>query len=296
MAVCLSHDKDACFSYDKHGPVSGVDRYEQQSRLTRERLLDAALLEFSSCGFEGASTRSIAKRAGCHQPQINYHFESKEALWEATMTRLFLEMAGEFAQVARIADPVVKFETTLRVFVHYAARRPELNRIMVAEAMAQTSRLKWIVENFSRDAYERLLRNWRDVRTSGVGADIDERLVYHLFIGAASLLWANAPEAQLIDPSILAHDPATVSAHADALVLFFLPTQKSSRIAKAKPTRAKTPAARSTAVKRTATRLTATKPTTARKSAARRKPIATRTVTVKRTAAGKQTTKRKNAK
>lgn len=213
--------------------MNTAERHEQQSMLTRERLLDAALLEFSANGFEGASTRSIAKRARCHQPQINYHFASKEALWEATMTRLFLEMAAELAPIDSIGDPIVKFETTLRTFVHYAARRPELNRIMVAEAMTQTPRLKWIVENCSRDAYERVLSMWREVRAAGAGAEIDERLVYHLFIGAASLLWANAPEAQLLDPSISAYDPGVIDAHADALVLFFLPPRKKPRASKA---------------------------------------------------------------
>jgi TetR/AcrR family transcriptional regulator len=203
--------------------VTPTDRHAKQSTLTRERLLDAALIEFSACGFEGASTRSIAARAGCHQPQINYHFDSKEALWEATMSRLFAEMAAEFQTIDTISDPVVKFETAVRLFVGYAARRPELNRIMVAEAMAETPRLKWIVDGFSKTAYDRLLNIWRDVRADGHGADIDERLVYHVFIGAASLLWANAPEMQLIDPSVSADDPAIVQAHVDGLISLFLP-------------------------------------------------------------------------
>ena len=37
----------------------------------RERLLDAALVEFGAKGFDGASTRAIARRIGAHQPQIN---------------------------------------------------------------------------------------------------------------------------------------------------------------------------------------------------------------------------------
>lgn len=209
--------------------MSPADRHEKQSTLTRERLLDAALTEFSACGFEGASTRDIATRAGCHQPQINYHFDSKEALWEATMSRLFAEIAIEFESVDDIADPVEKFKTAIHRFVRYAARRPELNRIMVAEAMAQTPRLKWIVDTFTRSAYHRLLGIWRDVRATGQGADIDERLVYHLFVGAASLLWANAPEMQLIDPSVSADDPKIVEAHVDALVLLFLPTSSTKR-------------------------------------------------------------------
>ena len=59
----------------------------------RERLLDAALVEFGAKGFDGASTRAIARRTGAHQPQINYHFDSKEALWFAAVDHLFAELA-----------------------------------------------------------------------------------------------------------------------------------------------------------------------------------------------------------
>jgi hypothetical protein len=47
----------------------------------REALLESALVEFGAKGFDGASTRTIALRVQAHQPQINYHFESKTALW-----------------------------------------------------------------------------------------------------------------------------------------------------------------------------------------------------------------------
>ncbi len=52
-------------------------------------LLEAAATEFAAHGFAGASTRRIAERAGAHQPQINYHFTSKEQLWRATVDHLF---------------------------------------------------------------------------------------------------------------------------------------------------------------------------------------------------------------
>src|SRR3984893_9824525 len=55
----------------------------------RQQLLDSALVEFGAKGFDGASTRSIAQRVDAHQPQINYHFASKEALWAAPVAPLF---------------------------------------------------------------------------------------------------------------------------------------------------------------------------------------------------------------
>src|ERR1700688_3725269 len=51
----------------------------------RERILRAALDEFARSGFDGTTTRSIAKIAGVTPPLILYHFESKEKLWLATV-------------------------------------------------------------------------------------------------------------------------------------------------------------------------------------------------------------------
>ena len=55
----------------------------------RQALLESALVEFGAKGFDGASTRAIASRVQAHQPQINYHFESKDKLWTAAVDYLF---------------------------------------------------------------------------------------------------------------------------------------------------------------------------------------------------------------
>ena len=66
-----------------------------QVRLRRARtdiraaLLESALVEFGTKGFDGASTLAIARRVEAHQPQINYHFQSKEALWTTAVDYLF---------------------------------------------------------------------------------------------------------------------------------------------------------------------------------------------------------------
>lgn len=49
----------------------------------RTDVIDAALVEFGTGGFEGASTSAIAKRAGIHQPYIYAMFENKRELFLA---------------------------------------------------------------------------------------------------------------------------------------------------------------------------------------------------------------------
>lgn len=191
----------------------------KSSELVRTRLLDAAMTEFAAHGFEGSSTRAIARRAGAHQPQINYHFESKEALWRAVMDRMMDEIDAHLANEE--SEPRAFVESLIRGLVRFAAARPELNRMMIHEASAPGDRLTWLIETHIRPRYEGFLAGWTMMRADGHGRDISPDLVYHLMIGAASLLHANAPEAEALI-GITPSDPEVVERHADAMVTLFL--------------------------------------------------------------------------
>jgi AcrR family transcriptional regulator len=58
-------------------------RRGRSTEATRERLIDAALDAFGLNGFDGASTRDIARRAGANLAAIPYHFGGKEGLHRA---------------------------------------------------------------------------------------------------------------------------------------------------------------------------------------------------------------------
>jgi AcrR family transcriptional regulator len=199
-------------------------RRQARSTATRAALLDAALAEFAAHGFEGASTRAIATAAGTHQPQINYHFDSKDELWRAAVDHLFArldETVGRHLRDSPSAlDDRARFARGLRAFVRAAAELPELNRIMVQEATTDSDRLRWIVERHTRPRFEQLTADWRALRARREVPDVDEAVLYYSLVGAASLAYVNAPEARL-----LGHDPqsdAFIDAHADALVTLFL--------------------------------------------------------------------------
>lgn len=54
---------------------------------TKDRLLDAAETLFMEHGFEATSLRLITAAAGANLAAANYHFGSKEALFQAVLTR-----------------------------------------------------------------------------------------------------------------------------------------------------------------------------------------------------------------
>ncbi len=199
-------------------------RPQARTAATRTALLDAALDEFAAHGFEGASTRAIAAAAGTHQPQINYHFESKEALWKAAVDHLFARLDRAVSDHLGEDDPGwdsrAGFAANIHAFVRAAAGLPELNRIMVQEATMDSERLHWIVERHTRPRFRLVTERWRTLREDGQVADIDEVVLYYSLVGAASLAYVNAPEARLLGHDTLAE--SFIEAHADALVTMFL--------------------------------------------------------------------------
>lgn len=205
-------------------PAPGRSRQNRGSEVVRAALLDAAITEFASKGFAGASGRRIAAAAGAHQSQINYHFASTGELWKAALLQLLDELDEAIAHQLSGVEPDDAASIgagTIRGLVFFAARRPELNRIMMHEGAAPSERLGWFVDERLRRRHDDLLAAWAPLRDAGIAADVDPDVLYHSLIGAASLFYANAPEAELlgIDPS----DRAVVERHADSLIALFLP-------------------------------------------------------------------------
>jgi TetR/AcrR family transcriptional regulator len=195
----------------------------------REALLESALVEFGAKGFDGASTRAIAQRVEAHQPQINYHFESKEALWEASVDYLFGLLGEAIGGAlpddlagASESDLAAAFAEGIRRFVRFAAEHPELNQIMVHEGTAASGRLVWITETHIKPYFEAIGSAWRLLREAGHVPLIDSDVLYYLLVGAVSQPYVTAAEVRLLagrDP----RDPEWIDAHAEALVSILLP-------------------------------------------------------------------------
>ncbi|CAG2133429.1 CerR family C-terminal domain-containing protein [Cupriavidus plantarum] len=65
----------------RHRPAAegGYQRGEE----TRARIIEAAIELFGTHGFDGASTRDIARHAGVNAPALQYYFDNKEGVYLA---------------------------------------------------------------------------------------------------------------------------------------------------------------------------------------------------------------------
>ena len=119
---------------------------------TRAELIEAALDVFGRLGFEGASTRAIAKAAGANLAAIVYHFGGKEALYLAVAEHV---AAGIFARmgatIAAVTGPAATasadaaraaLQTLMETFVEVilgSADAERWARFVVREQMQPTA-------------------------------------------------------------------------------------------------------------------------------------------------------------
>jgi AcrR family transcriptional regulator len=222
----------------RNPPPDGIVRTVRTRRSRtdiRRALLESALVEFGAKGFDGASTRAIAQRVDAHQPQINYHFVSKAALWTEAVDYLFSLLAeamhGLVPEQPTAVDTTQLAETFaegIRRFVAFAAEHPELNQIMVHEGTAASDRLTWMTQTHVKPFFDGIAVAWQALLDAGIAAPVNSEVLYYVLVGAASLPYVNAPEVRLLtgrDPSA----PAWIAAHANALVAILLPGLKYGR-------------------------------------------------------------------
>jgi AcrR family transcriptional regulator len=195
-------------------------------RGARERILVAALQVFAERGFDGARTREIADRAGANLGLITYYFDTKEKLWQAAVGLAFLELQTELgdvmAPVAAQGDQRDRVERVLRGFVHFVARRPEFMRLMNDEGKRDSERMRWLADHHVRPLNLAIRRLIEAAAGSGGIAPIAPEILHYIALGAAGLVYSQAPECSYVtgvDPT----REGFADAHADALVRLLLP-------------------------------------------------------------------------
>lgn len=199
-----------------------ISRTRRDRSDIRELLIESAVVEFAMHGFEGAATRSIAERADAHQPQINYHFASKQDLWRAAVDHLFGLLDAELAGIEDIEDPAEAFAESIRRLVFFANKNPNLNRIIVQETSSENPRTRWLAETHVRPRFNERRSIWRQLVADGIAAPIPEELVHHILIGAVSLPYvARSETCLLLETDEL--DSSLIAAHAEGLIATFMP-------------------------------------------------------------------------
>jgi len=109
----------------------------------RARILAAAIAEFASRGFKGASMDAIAARTQTTRALINYYFGSKERLYLAVLERVYAEIreAENELELAHLA-PADAIRRIVEFTYDYYVGHEYFVRLVVAENQAKGRHMK----------------------------------------------------------------------------------------------------------------------------------------------------------
>jgi AcrR family transcriptional regulator len=152
----------------------------------RENILTASLEYFGTLGFDGATTRAIAERAGITHTLVLYHFKSKEQLWIATMEHVLSSYLGglkESVDNSHEETAEAALKTFIQEFVRLSAQYPQIHRIMTLEGNQESDRLRWIIDHYLRDHFNLVKDLIRRGQGEGSIRECDPARLYYFIIG-----------------------------------------------------------------------------------------------------------------
>ena len=102
----------------------------------KQKLLDAALAEFNTYGYELASINRILDKAGMSKGQFYYHFKNKEGLYFALMELGIEKKLAYFANHNLLVDASTDifnlFKTQIQYGLAFATEYPEIYQLSQA--------------------------------------------------------------------------------------------------------------------------------------------------------------------
>ena len=110
----------------------GLSRIQERNR---SLILDAALSEFSSKGFSGATVERIAVEAGMSKSNLLYYFSSKEAIYKATLAHILEVWLAPLKMLDADGEPARELAAYIRQKIQMSADYPQASRLFANEVM-----------------------------------------------------------------------------------------------------------------------------------------------------------------
>jgi AcrR family transcriptional regulator len=129
---------------------------QRQREHTRQQILAAAVDAFARSGYEAASLADIAARAGVKKALVQYHFSTKQRLWEEAALSVWQQRNAYLEAYLGKEDTPEPLETMRKGFValiEFSLQHPQWLWFMFHEAAAGGERQTWLLQHCLRRDY-----------------------------------------------------------------------------------------------------------------------------------------------
>jgi TetR/AcrR family transcriptional regulator len=194
----------------------------------RKAILDAALTLLSTHGYEGTTTRAVAKEAGLAPGHLSKYFPSKDALWRSVIEEYNRELHAILdATTDASGSPQAIARSILPRFLRFFAVNHRMTRLMLQEFSTSSPRHDWVVQQVGLPVWRRLRPLFEALHSSRSHAgNLGGAFGYFSLIGSALVFFGSSPEVRAIagiDPD----DESTVDRYIDYVIDTFFGKQSS---------------------------------------------------------------------
>jgi AcrR family transcriptional regulator len=187
----------------------------RSSDLTNNRILAAAEMVFSRDGFQGATTREIARQAGVNEVTLFRHFHSREELLAATLQH------GCAAYDALIHPDEIwkgelpgRLERFVRELYSVVKQREAIARAFIGEARLFPESIRRSLKEFMLMKKARFVATLKEAQELGlIRKEVD--------VSAAADFLRDAIHSAMLRHTLYNADPETVDAHLRAVTDIF---------------------------------------------------------------------------
>ena len=143
-------------------------RRNREREETRDRILDIARAMFVRRGYDETTMRAIADEMDYTATALYHHFQSKDELLVELCMCDFRALAGSFAQIGRIEDPIERIRRTGEAYVDFALTHPMQYKLMFLTPRPSLEIKQGIKQGDpSEDAYAFLRQAWVEAIEAG---------------------------------------------------------------------------------------------------------------------------------
>jgi TetR/AcrR family transcriptional regulator len=217
-------------------------RHQHRADQTRQKILQAAIREFSEHGLAGARTGAIAGAAAVNKALLYYYFRDKEALYTAALEEVAGKVAGAALAVLDLdcspGERMVRF--ALQHFDRILCQQG-FQALMQQEMMRFRDGQSHAMGILAKKAFEPMFARVQVIAEEGIGSGelcaVDWMQMMYSALGANVFYFLSAPIVQLTT-NLNPLDPAAIAARRCAAIEFlgqaiFTDRKRGARIAKA---------------------------------------------------------------
>ncbi|GGA20973.1 TetR/AcrR family transcriptional regulator [Neptunicoccus cionae] len=193
----------------KSAKAAGVETLSTAKESRFDAILDSAETVFARSGYEGATMREIAERAGVAQGLIHYHFKTKEVLFEAMVSRRSKQInEGRAALLDRIMEqgetpdlePIVEalFRPTIEAGISQASNGGAFAQILVSTANSAQEREQLLTEKYYDPIAQKFISAFMEVQPGLTRANAVWAYMFAIGVGMTMMAKTGRP-ARLSD-------------------------------------------------------------------------------------------------